>query len=166
MVCGCPERKQVLTPPAERSRRALGRLRDIVSTRPEGRWFSATVCCLRRRTWVVRWASDGGRGQELAPGTVRRAGPWAVGNIDGRYLPWAPLSALGADPPGSIDADGCLICPWHAPPTTSSPAACAAVRGVFARIPGLGAAYRALTVVLPLPRAKVTVRDGSVVVSS
>ena len=75
---------------------------------------------------------------------------------------------MGADlAQGSIDADGCLICPWHgAAYDVESGRMRRGPQGVFARIPGLGAANRALTVVLPLPRAKVTVRDGSVVVSS
>jgi len=110
-----------------------------------------------------------GTEQELAAGTVRRAGPWAVGNIDGRYFAVGRRCRhLGADlAQGSIDADGCLICPWHgAAYDVESGRMRRGPQGVFARIPGLGAAYRALTVVLPLPRAKVTVRDGSVMVSS
>lgn len=53
--------------------------------------------------------------QQLPPGAVRRAGPWAVGNRDGE--PFAvsrrcrhQLADLSE---GSIDADGCLVCPWH-----------------------------------------------------
>jgi 3-phenylpropionate/trans-cinnamate dioxygenase ferredoxin component len=52
---------------------------------------------------------------DLPPGTVRRAGEWAVGNDDGRLFAvsrrcrhqFADLAE------GSIDADGCLVCPWH-----------------------------------------------------
>ncbi|MCW2534593.1 MAG: Rieske (2Fe-2S) iron-sulfur domain protein [Modestobacter sp.] len=52
---------------------------------------------------------------DLPPGAVRRAGDWAVGNADGRLFAvsrrcrhqFADLSA------GSVDADGCLVCPWH-----------------------------------------------------
>ena len=52
---------------------------------------------------------------QLAPGQVRRAGSWAVGNRDGELFAvsrrcrhqFADLSE------GSIDADGCLVCPWH-----------------------------------------------------
>ncbi|MGN6607923.1 MAG: Rieske (2Fe-2S) protein [Jatrophihabitans sp.] len=49
------------------------------------------------------------------PGTVRRLGGWAVGNSRGTDFAvsrrcrhqFADLSE------GSIDADGCLVCPWH-----------------------------------------------------
>jgi 3-phenylpropionate/trans-cinnamate dioxygenase ferredoxin component len=52
---------------------------------------------------------------ELPPGAVRRAGEWAVGNRDGELFAvsrrcrhqFADLAE------GSIDADGCLVCPWH-----------------------------------------------------
>jgi nitrite reductase/ring-hydroxylating ferredoxin subunit len=51
----------------------------------------------------------------LPPGTVRRDGKWVVGNAAGRDFAvsrrcrhqFADLSE------GSIDADGCLVCPWH-----------------------------------------------------
>ena len=87
-----------------------------------------------------------GTEQELSPGSVHRAGPWAVGNVD---------------------AAGCLVCPWHGATCDMEPGRMRrGPQGVFARIPGLDAAYRALTRVLPLRRAEVTVRDGSVVVSS
>ena len=53
--------------------------------------------------------------RELPPGTVRRVGRWAVGNRDGE--PFAvsrrcrhQLADLSK---GSLDADGCLVCPWH-----------------------------------------------------
>jgi nitrite reductase/ring-hydroxylating ferredoxin subunit len=52
---------------------------------------------------------------ELPPGTVRRVGEWAVGNADGRLFAvsrrcrhqFADLAG------GSVDAEGCLVCPWH-----------------------------------------------------
>jgi nitrite reductase/ring-hydroxylating ferredoxin subunit len=52
---------------------------------------------------------------DLPPGAVRRAGQWAVGNRDGELFAvsrrcrhqFADLAG------GSIDADGCLVCPWH-----------------------------------------------------
>jgi nitrite reductase/ring-hydroxylating ferredoxin subunit len=57
---------------------------------------------------------------DLPPGAVRRAGDWAVGNrgsVDGgdRYFAVSrrcrhQLADLSE---GSIDADGCLVCPWH-----------------------------------------------------
>lgn len=106
---------------------------------------------------------------ELAPGTVHRAGPWAVGNIDGRYFAVGRRCRhLGADlSRGSIDAAGCLVCPWHgASYDVSTGRMRRGPQGVFAKIPGLDAAYRALSSVLPLPRARVSTRDGSVIVST
>lgn len=56
---------------------------------------------------------------DLPPGTVRRAGGWAVGNRgpagEDRYFAVSrrcrhQLADLSE---GSIDADGCLVCPWH-----------------------------------------------------
>ena len=62
---------------------------------------------------------------------------------------------------GSIDADGCLVCPWHRSKydvrtgrMTRGP------QGVFAKIPGFDAATIALTKVWPLRRGNVTV-DGN-----
>ncbi|WP_375474691.1 Rieske (2Fe-2S) protein [uncultured Jatrophihabitans sp.] len=51
----------------------------------------------------------------LSPGTVRRLGRWAIGNSRGQDFAvsrrcrhqFADLSR------GSVDADGCLVCPWH-----------------------------------------------------
>lgn len=52
---------------------------------------------------------------ELTPGRVRRVGGWAVGNRDGDLFAVSrrcrhQLADLSR---GSIDADGCLVCPWH-----------------------------------------------------
>ncbi|MDT0277440.1 Rieske (2Fe-2S) protein [Blastococcus goldschmidtiae] len=58
---------------------------------------------------------------ELPPGKVRRVGDWAVGNRgpgpDGEDRHFAvsrrcrhQLADLSQ---GSVDADGCLVCPWH-----------------------------------------------------
>ena len=52
---------------------------------------------------------------ELPPGAVRQAGPWAVANADGRLAAVSrrcrhQLADLSK---GSVDADGCLVCPWH-----------------------------------------------------
>ena len=52
---------------------------------------------------------------ELPPGAVRPAGPWAVANADGRLAAVSrrcrhQLADLSK---GSVDADGCLVCPWH-----------------------------------------------------
>ena len=52
---------------------------------------------------------------ELTPGQVRRAGAWAVGNSDGELFAVSRRCRhqLGDLSEGSIDADGCLVCPWH-----------------------------------------------------
>ena len=58
---------------------------------------------------------------ELPPGKVRRVGDWAVGNRgpgpDGRDRHFAvsricrhQLADLSE---GTLDAEGCLVCPWH-----------------------------------------------------
>jgi nitrite reductase/ring-hydroxylating ferredoxin subunit len=53
---------------------------------------------------------------DLPPGTVRRAGDWAVGNRgEDRYFAVSrrcrhQLADLAE---GSLDAEGCLVCPWH-----------------------------------------------------
>ena len=69
---------------------------------------------------------------------------------------------LGADlANGAVDEQGHLVCPWHhAAYDVHSGQMVRGPQGVFAKVPGLGAAYRALTRVLPLRRAEVTERDG------
>ena len=50
---------------------------------------------------------------DLPPGTVRGHGDWAVGNRgDDRYFA-VSRHQLADLAEGSIDADGCLVCPWH-----------------------------------------------------
>ncbi len=52
---------------------------------------------------------------ELTPGTVRRVGSSAVGMSRGE--PFAVSRRcrhqLGDLSEGTVDADGCLVCPWH-----------------------------------------------------
>ncbi|QNN54084.1 Rieske (2Fe-2S) protein [Nocardioides mesophilus] len=60
-------------------------------------------------------SSDRIPARDLPPGTVRRVGDWAVGNRDGELFGVSrrcrhQLADLSE---GSIDADGCLVCPWH-----------------------------------------------------
>ncbi|MGR7025025.1 Rieske (2Fe-2S) protein [Geodermatophilus sp. URMC 62] len=52
---------------------------------------------------------------QLPSGAVRRAGNWAVGNRDGEYFAVSRRCRhqLADVSKGSIDADGCLVCPWH-----------------------------------------------------
>lgn len=56
------------------------------------------------------------RDTPLAPGEVRRIGKWAVGTSRGEDFAVSrrcrhQLADLSA---GHVDADGCLVCPWHA----------------------------------------------------
>ncbi len=53
--------------------------------------------------------------EDLPPGTVTRVGDWAVGNRDGDLFAVSrrcrhQLADLAK---GSVDEDGCLVCPWH-----------------------------------------------------
>jgi nitrite reductase/ring-hydroxylating ferredoxin subunit len=55
------------------------------------------------------------RADRLRPGGVARAGGWAVGERDGELFAVSrrcrhQLADLSK---GAIDADGCLVCPWH-----------------------------------------------------
>ncbi|MCW2741149.1 MAG: Rieske (2Fe-2S) iron-sulfur domain protein [Blastococcus sp.] len=53
---------------------------------------------------------------DLPPGTVRGSGDWAVGNRgEDRYFAVSrrcrhQLADLAE---GTVDAEGCLVCPWH-----------------------------------------------------
>src|SRR5919106_4251104 len=104
---------------------------------------------------------------ELAPGVVRGAGRYAVGNSNGElFAVTRRCRHMGADlANGTIDREGCLVCPWHGSrydvatgQMTQGP------RGLFAKIPGLDAGYRLLTKVLPLGRGEVVERDGTLFV--
>lgn len=104
---------------------------------------------------------------ELAIGSVKGAGRFAVGNADGDLFAVTRrcrhLLADLAD--GSIDEDGCLVCPWHgAKYEVGSGRMVRGPQGVFAKIPGLGIAFKALTLVLPLGRGEVVERDGKLFV--
>jgi nitrite reductase/ring-hydroxylating ferredoxin subunit len=104
---------------------------------------------------------------ELTPGTVVGIGPYAVGNASGEFFAVSRrcrhLYADLAD--GSIDDDGCLVCPWHrAEYDVATGRMVEGPQGIFAKIPGLGLAYKAFTTVLPLRRGRVSERDGIVYV--
>ena len=104
---------------------------------------------------------------ELPPGTVTGVGPYAVAHVDGEFFAVSRRCRhLAADlANGTIDADGCLVCPWHQSKyDLSTGRMVRGPQGIFARVPGLGAAFKALTKVLPLQRGKVSRRDGEVFV--
>ncbi len=108
-----------------------------------------------------------GPAADLVPGTVKGAGRYAVGNSDGElFAVTRRCRHLYADlGGGAIDADGCLTCPWHgAKYDVQTGRMVRGPQGVFAKIPGLGLAFRALTLVLPLGRGVVVERDGTLYV--
>jgi nitrite reductase/ring-hydroxylating ferredoxin subunit len=51
----------------------------------------------------------------FAPGEVRRVGQWAVGRSGGRDFAVSRRCRhqLADLSDGRVDADGCLVCPWH-----------------------------------------------------
>jgi nitrite reductase/ring-hydroxylating ferredoxin subunit len=103
----------------------------------------------------------------LPPGTVTGSGPWAVGNSqDELFAVTRRCRHLYADlANGSIDSKGCLVCPWHGSRyDVKTGRMVRGPGGIFAKIPGLDAAFMALTRVLPLGRGKVEVRNDTVYV--
>ncbi len=105
-----------------------------------------------------------GPASDLPSGTVCGAGRFAVGNVDGElFAVTRRCRHLAADlAKGSIDDKGCLTCPWHG--AKYDPGTGRMVRGpqgIFAKVPGLGLAFRAMTLVVPLGRGKVVDRDGT-----
>ncbi len=103
----------------------------------------------------------------LASGTVHRAGRYAVGSSqDELFAVTRRCRHLGADlADGSIDDQGCLVCPWHgATYDVSDGRMTRGPQGIFAKIPGLGAGFKLLTRVLPLGRGTVVERGGKVYV--
>ena len=51
---------------------------------------------------------------DLPPGAVTGAGPYAIGNIDGKYFAVTRRCRhLRADLAGGSIEDGRLVCPWH-----------------------------------------------------
>ncbi len=105
--------------------------------------------------------------ESLPPGTVVGAGPWAVGNTGTeRFAVSRRCRHLRADlAEGSIDEDGCLVCPWHhAAYDVETGRMTRGPQGTFAKIPGFDAVEKALTRVLPLRRGTVTEREQRVFV--
>lgn len=98
---------------------------------------------------------------DLPPGSVKGSEGYAVGNNGDYFAVSRRCRHLRADlAEGSIDADGCLVCPWHqATYDVKTGRMTRGPQGIFAKMPGLGAAFIALTKAWPLARGKVTV-DG------
>ncbi len=97
---------------------------------------------------------------EVPEGSVTGVGKYAVGNNGEYFAVGRRCRHLRADlAQGSIDADGCLVCPWHqAKYDVTTGRMVRGPQGGFAKVPGLGATFKALTRVLPLRRAKVVKR--------
>lgn len=105
--------------------------------------------------------------EELSPGTVAGVEGWALGATrEGTFAVSRRCRHLGGDlGKGTIAGDGCLVCPRHAAKyDTSSGHMVRGPQGVFAKIPGLGMAFKTLTRVLPLKRGKVSRQGKSYVI--
>ena len=108
-----------------------------------------------------------GPASELTPGTVTGAGRYAVGNSGGDlFAVTRRCRHLYADlANGSIDEAGCLVCPWHGSKyDVHTGRMVRGPQGVFAKIPGLGTALKALTLVIPLGRGRVVKRNRTLYV--
>lgn len=102
------------------------------------------------------------RTADVPHGTVTGYGRYAVGNNNGAYFAVSRRCRhLGADlANGSIDSHGCLVCPWHQSRyDVTTGRMVRGPQGVFAKIPGLGAGFVALTRVWPLRRGTITLVD-------
>lgn len=90
-------------------------------------------------------------------GTVTGVDGYAVGNNGDYFALGRRCRHLRADlAGGSIDEDGCLVCPWHGSTyDVSTGRMTRGPQGIFAKIPGLGLSFKALTRVIPLRRGTV-----------
>jgi nitrite reductase/ring-hydroxylating ferredoxin subunit len=100
-------------------------------------------------------------------GTVTAAGKYALGNNGDYFAVGRWCRHLRADlAAGTIDSDGCLVCPWHqAKYEVSTGRMVRGPQGVFAKVPGLGAGYQALTKVWPLARGTVEQRGPDLTIN-
>ena len=96
-------------------------------------------------------------------GTVIGVEEYAVGNNGEYFAVGRKCRHLRADlAGGSIDAEGCLVCPWHASKyDVRTGRMVRGPQGIFAKIPGLGASFMALTRVIPLKRGTIEQRGKS-----
>jgi nitrite reductase/ring-hydroxylating ferredoxin subunit len=102
-----------------------------------------------------------GPASELPIGTVTEVERYAVGNNGAYFAVSRRCRHLGGNlAEGTIDADGCLVCPWHqAKYDVTTGRMVRGPQGVFAKIPGLGAMFKSWTAVLPLRRLTVSQRS-------
>ena len=106
----------------------------------------------------------------LPPGAVARAGAWTVANRGGevRAVSSRCRHQLADLSKGSLDAHGCLVCPWHGArydlDTGRMVGGPHGIMGYVGRTPGYTALVLAYGRVLRLRRAAVTRVAGRLVV--
>jgi nitrite reductase/ring-hydroxylating ferredoxin subunit len=105
--------------------------------------------------------------ETLPEGAVTAFDKFALGNNGDYFAVGRRCRHLLADlAGGTIDADGCLVCPWHQSKyDVTTGRMVGGPQGIFAKIPRLGDLFMALTRVLPLRVGKVEERDGQLHVS-
>lgn len=106
--------------------------------------------------------------EELPPGKVTGTGNYAVGNPGSEYfaVTRSCRHLLGDLAKGTIDKKGCLVCPLHGSRyDVKTGRMVSGPNGIYAKVPGLGAAFKALTRIIPLGRGKVVERGGKLYVS-
>jgi nitrite reductase/ring-hydroxylating ferredoxin subunit len=96
----------------------------------------------------------------LPKGSVTGVEKYAVGNNGDYFAVGRKCRHLRADlAKGSIDADGCLVCPWRgAKYDVSTGRMVRGPQGIFAKIPSVGGGYALLTRVIPLRRGQIELR--------
>lgn len=101
---------------------------------------------------------------ELPLGSVTGSGNYAVGNNGNYFAVSRRCRHLRADlADGTIDEDGCLVCPWHgAKYDVDSGRMTRGPQGIFAKVPGLSGSFKLLTRFVPLGRRGVAVSEGTV----
>jgi nitrite reductase/ring-hydroxylating ferredoxin subunit len=102
----------------------------------------------------------------IPEGTVTGVDEYAVGNNGDYFAVGRKCRHLRADlAGGSIDEDGCLVCPWHQSKyDVTTGRMVLGPQGIFAKIPGLSQSFQALTWLLPLKRGKVEKRGSDLFV--
>jgi nitrite reductase/ring-hydroxylating ferredoxin subunit len=100
--------------------------------------------------------------ESVPEGTVTGVEEYAVGNNGDYFALGRKCRHLRADlANGSIDADGCLVCPWHKSKyDVTTGQMVRGPQGIYAKIPGLSGGFKALTRLIPLKRGKVEQRGS------
>ena len=95
-------------------------------------------------------------------GTVTGVEGYAVGNNGSYFAVSRKCRHLRADlAGGSIDEDGCLVCPWHGSKyDVSTGQMVRGPQGIYAKIPGLSASFKVLTRLIPLKRGTIEQRGS------